>query len=248
MQDPMFNQHPHRCRFDSGRRGVRDAAARGDVVVIVDVLRFSSCVAVAVERGASVYPCAWDADAAALAERIGGRVATAPPGSRTTFALVPTFTEARRGETIVLRTGNGAECTLLAASAPHVFAGALVNALAVAHAVTRILDRSDLCVTVVACGERLSRPTDDEPTRFAVEDYLGAGAILSTIKHDLSPEARVSAAAFERSQGDVLELLLDCASGRQLHAWGLEDDARFAAQIDVCGTVPLLQDGRYVGL
>lgn len=105
-------------------------------------------------------------------------------------------------------------------------------------------DRRCLRRAIVPANRRRA----DEPTRFAVEDYLGAGAILSTIKHDLSPEARVSAAAFERSQGDVLELLLDCASGRQLHAWGLEDDARFAAQIDVCGTVPLLQDGRYVGL
>jgi hypothetical protein len=154
MQDPKFNQHPHRCRLDWGRHGVRGAAARGDVIVIVDVLRFSSCVAVAVERGASVYPCAWNADAAALAEQIGGRAATAPPESRATFALVPTFTKARRGETIVLRTGNGAECTLLAASVPHVLAGALLNASAVARAITQILDGSELCATVVACGER----------------------------------------------------------------------------------------------
>lgn len=248
MQDPKFNQHPHRCRFDWGRRGVRDAAARGDVIIIVDVLRFSSCVAVAVERGASVYPCAWDADAAALAERIGGRVATAPPGSLATFALVPAFTEAQSGEAIVLRTLNGAECTLLAAPAPHVFAGALLNASAVAHAVTQILDAGDLCVTVVACGERWTEPMDGEVICFAIEDYLGSGAVLAAMRHNLSPEARVCAAAFERSRGDVLDLLLDCGSGRQLRAWGLEDDSRYAARIDACGTAPVLHDGRYEAL
>jgi len=245
MQDPKFNQHPHRCRFDWGGRGVRDAAARGDVIVIVDVLRFSSCVAAAVERGASVYACAFDAEADEIARRVGGRVAEAPPGSGAGFALVPTFTEAKTDEAIVLRTRNGAECTLLAASAPHVFAGALLNASTVARAVKRILDASDLCLTVVACGERLSKPTDDEPTRFAIEDYLGAGAILSAINTDLSPEARVCAGAFDRSRGDVLELLLDCGSGRQLRAWELQDDVLFAAQIDVCSAAPMLRDGRY---
>ena len=247
MQDPTFNQHPHRCRFDWGRRGVRDAAARGDVIVIVDVLRFSSCVAVAVERGSSVYPCAYEAEADEIARRVGGRVAVAPPGSRAGFALVPTFTEAQAGEAIVLRTLNGAECTLLAASAPHVFAGALLNASAVARAVAQILDASDLCATVVACGERRPDTMDGEAISFAIEDYLGAGAVLSAIGRDLSPEARVCTAAFERSRGDVLGLLLDCGSGRQLRAWGLEDDARFAAQIDAHACVPKLSGERYTG-
>lgn len=224
---------------------MREAAARGDIIVIVDVLRFSSCVAAAVERGAAVFPCAWDGEAAALAARVGGRVAFAPPGSRAGFALVPTFTEAAAGETIVLRTANGAECTLLAASAPHVFAGALLNASALAAAVAGLLEASELCVTVVACGERLSAPTDGEAISFAIEDYLGAGAILAALDRDLSAEARVCAGAFERSRGDLLDLLLDGGSGRQLRGWGLEADTRFAAQIDACTAVPLLRDGRY---
>ena len=245
MQDPTFNQHPHRCRLEWGRRGVREAAARGDIIVIVDVLRFSSCAAAAVERGASVYPCAWDGEAGALAERIGGSVAVAPAGSRAGFALVPTFTEAASGQTIVLRTANGAECTLLAAASPHVFAGALLNASAVAAAVARLLEAGDLCVTVVACGERLSDPTDGEAISFAIEDYLGAGAILAALDRDLSAEARVCVGAFERSRGDVLELLLDSASGRQLRGWGLEADALFAGRLDACTAVPVLRDWRY---
>jgi 2-phosphosulfolactate phosphatase len=243
--DPLFNQHPHRMRLDWGRRGVRDAADRGDVIVIVDVLRFSSCVAAAVERGASVAPCAFDAEAADLAQRLGARVANAPEGSRAGFALVPTFTEARAGETIVLRTLNGAECTLLASGAPRVFAGSLLNASPVANAVAKSVDTSDLCVTVVACGERWSHPMPGEEISFAIEDYLGAGAILSEIGGDLSAEALVCAAAFERSRERLLELLLDCGSGRQLVAWGLEADVRYAAQLDACTTVPVLRDGRY---
>jgi 2-phosphosulfolactate phosphatase len=244
-QGRIFNQHPHRVRLEWGRRGVREAAERGDVIVIVDVLRFSSCVAAAVARGANVYPCAFAAEADELAARVGGFVAKAP-GSPTRFALVPTFSEARAGEKIVLRTLNGAECTLAASAAPRVIAGSLLNASATGAAVSKIIDNSELCVTVVACGERLTKPAPgDEEMRFAIEDYLGAGAIIAAMAGDLSPEARVCAAAFEGSRDALPELLMECGSGRQLRAWGLEEDVRFAARLDTCDVVPVWRDWRY---
>jgi 2-phosphosulfolactate phosphatase len=244
-QDPVFNQHPHRLRFEWGRCGVREAAERGDVVVIVDVLRFSSCVAAAASRGASVYPCAFAGEADELAARVGGFVARAP-GSPSRFALVPTFSAAKPDEKIVLRTLNGAECTLLASEAPRVIAGSLLNASTVGANMSKVVATGDLGVTVVACGERLTNPAaGDEEMRFAIEDYLGAGAILSAAGGDLSPEAQVCAAAFERSGGNLLELLMHCGSGRQLRAWGLEDDVRFAARLDACGVVPVLRAGCY---
>ncbi len=143
----------------------------------------------------------------------------------------------------MLRTLNGAECTIGAAGAPHVFAGALLNASAVARAVSDLLKATDLCVTVVACGER--RGGAAEEARFAIEDYLGAGAILSAAGAGLSPEARVCAAAFEGSRAHLLQLLLDCASGRELRSLGLEADVYYASQHDVCGKAPALRDGGY---
>jgi 2-phosphosulfolactate phosphatase len=243
--DEIFGQHPHRVRFEWGRRGVREAAERGDAIVIVDVLRFSSCVAAAAARGASVYPCAFAAAADELAERIGGFVARAP-GSPTRFALVPAFSGAQPNQKIVLRTLNGAECTLLAARAPLVVAGSLLNAAAVGAALAKYVTEAGRCVTVVACGERLTQPAPgEEGLRFAIEDHLGAGAIIAAIGGDLSPEARVCADAFEASRGRLADLLMECASGRQLRAWSLEADVQFAARLDACDAVPVLRDDHY---
>jgi 2-phosphosulfolactate phosphatase len=248
-----FDQSPHRVRFDWGRRGVRDAAARGDVVVIVDVLRFSSCVATAAARGAAVYPCRFGDEAEAAAQRVGGRVAGAPPTAHpdASFALVPTFTEASAGERLVLRTLNGAECTLLAQPAAHVFAGALLNASAVARAVEQALAGNALSATIVACGER-RHDEAGEALAFAIEDYLGAGAILAALDGDpsslrgaSSSEARVCAAAFRGSRDMLLELLLDCGSGRELRRLRLEDDVRHAAQVDLYDVLPVMREGRY---
>ena len=80
----------YRCRLDWGHDGTRRATERGDVLVIVDVLSFSTAVATAVHYGGIIYPCAQDEDSAALAQRIGGEVAVHRrdvPQKRTVFVI-----------------------------------------------------------------------------------------------------------------------------------------------------------------
>ncbi len=75
-----------------GRRGARDAAERGDILVVVDTLRFSTAAATAVHHGALIYPCATDeALYTALAQRVGGEVALhhAASPTLTRFSLSP---------------------------------------------------------------------------------------------------------------------------------------------------------------
>lgn len=65
-----------RVRRAWGRRGVRDAAECGDILVVVDTLRFSTAAATAAHHGARIYPCATDeALYNALAQRVRGEVA-----------------------------------------------------------------------------------------------------------------------------------------------------------------------------
>ncbi|MBS4192756.1 hypothetical protein KHA94_21735 [Bacillus sp. FJAT-49705] len=52
----MFNLSPYVCRVEWGIRGARNAAERGDIIIIVDVLSFSSTVISAVNYGAIIYP------------------------------------------------------------------------------------------------------------------------------------------------------------------------------------------------
>src|SRR5579864_5538079 len=70
-----FSQGQYRCRLKWGWRGTREAAAAGDILVIVDTLRFSTMVATAVEHGAIIYPCGQDDDPADLARRVGAEMA-----------------------------------------------------------------------------------------------------------------------------------------------------------------------------
>jgi len=249
MTDTTFDQHPFRVRFDWGWRGAREAAARGDAIVVVDVLRFSTTVATAVQHGAAVYPCPLDGDAAAIASRHDALVAAREWDDPAQYSLSPgSFVAAPAGTRVVLSSLNGAMCAALAEEAPHVLAGALVNASAVARAVLELLDATPLTVTVLACGERWQQASDDGALRFAVEDYLGAGAILSRLGRDLSPEAEVCAMAFAGASPHLAAIIDDCASGRELRARGLDADVRDASMLDACDVVPVLREGCFVRL
>jgi 2-phosphosulfolactate phosphatase len=239
-------QSAYRCRLDWGRRGACLAAERGDMIVIVDTLRFSTTVATAVQHGGLVYPCAEDEDALEAARRIGGEAAVASPDApaKGRFSLSPrTCLSLEPGTRIALSSLNGAICSRYAQQAPALFVGTLVNAAAVAAAVRRELRNADRRVTVIACGERWKQPSEDGALRFALEDYLGAGAILSCLQQEISPEARVCAGAFLAVRDDLEALLRDCDSGRELVERGLEDDVRHAAQLNLYDAAPVMRGG-----
>ena len=236
-------------RLEWGRRGTEGAAARGDLIVVVDVLSFSTTVATAVHAGAVVYPCASRDEAAELAREVGAAVAAGREEAAETggFSLSPqSVLGISAGTRLVLPSPNGATCSRYGARVPYLFAGALVNARAVGEAVERVRQGNDLGVTVLACGERWETPHEDGPLRFAMEDYLGAGAILCRLRGEKSAEATLCELAFRAAGPDLEALLLACDSGRELRERGYEGDVRHAAVPDRYDTVPLLQDGAFV--
>ncbi len=239
----------HICHLDWGRRGARRAAERGDILIIVDVISFSSLVATALHHGGVISPCTAPDDPVDLARRIGGEAAVrrleVPEKGR--FSLSPlTYTDIEPGTAIAVYSPNGATCTLYAREAPYVFVGGLINAEAVAQTVAEIIREKNIPVTVIACGEREKSANDDGPIRWAVEDYLGAGAILSHIPFAKSPDARVCEAAYLACGDQIDRLLWDCPSGRELRNIGFGADVEHCARTGIYDCVPALHDGCFV--
>lgn len=257
----VLGQRAHVVRLDWGATGAEACAGEDDVVVVVDVLSFSTSVTVAVERGTRVYPSPWGGvRAGELAERVGAVLAVGRlEAVRAGAAGMPTLSPARLREVdaparLVLPSPNGSAIADAAARrGAVVVAGCLRNAGAVATWAGRALERGH-AVVVVAAGERW---VQDGSLRPALEDHLGAGAVLSRLRalgHGgaFGAEARAAAGLFDAVAGGAGDqralagLLRDCAGGREPAGAGFGADVDVAAELDASVVVPVLVDGAFV--
>jgi 2-phosphosulfolactate phosphatase len=139
---------------------------------------------------------------------------------------------------IVLPSPNGSTLTLLAADSSVVFCGCLRNARVVAEAYAGYDS-----VGVVPAGERWPNRT----SRPSLEDWLGAGAVISHLSGSWSPEAKAAAAAFHDQEEDLLGALNACPSGIELIGKGYGRDVETASQYDSSITVPRFTPPAYRG-
>ena len=252
------------------------------------MLRFTTAVSVAVQRGARVLPHPGDDDeAATYAAQHNALLASRGRGEG--WSLSPTdLGRIPAGVRLVLPSPNGSALAFAARRHARgaVFAGCLRNASAVASAAWS----NGGPIVVIAAGERshdegapLRSGLEAEPLgeavaraarrrrrqereatqtraqngetalRLAVEDLLGAGAVLRAIRvragvplERISPEARAAMAAFDDARDDLQEWLFASASGRELAAWGWRDDVETAAALDVDGAAPVLTGPAFV--
>lgn len=147
-----------------------------------------------------------------------------------------TLTRVPSGLRLVVESINGSAIAHAAPEEARVFAACLRNATAVAR---RLRDFES--VAVIAAGERWS----DGSIRYAVEDLLGAGAVIAALGLAPSPEAAVAARAFRAEVNGLHDTLMSCASGRELLARGRPDDIALAAHHDVSAAVPRLEHGGF---
>jgi len=230
-----------RCRLEWGRRGCLKAVERRDIPVIVDVLSFSSLVATAVNHGGLIYPCRESDNPEALADQIEGSVTVrrkeVPAKGR--YSLSPlTYFDIETGTRVVVVSPNGATCSRLGFEAPLLLVGCLLNARSTARAVSSIMMGTDFDVSIVACGEREKTNRGEGAIRWAVEDYLGAGAILSDIPFAKSADACVCENAFRASKKKLDTILRDCPSGCELAEAGFEEDIVYCSRLDYLEIVP----------
>jgi 2-phosphosulfolactate phosphatase len=229
-----FDQEQFDIRCEWGMGGVRQFAA-ADVIIIVDVLSFSTSVNIAVGRGAIVFPYRWKDESAAryAAER---SAELASPRNRVDgkYSLSPSsLIGAPAGLRLVLPSPNGSSLAFEAmAGGAAVLAGCLRNASAVAAWAQNAGRR----ITVIPAGERWP----DGSLRPAIEDLIGAGAILKQLRGRFSPEASAAVAAFAGFADCLRDRLALCASGRELVEKGFAGDVELAAELDASAVVPLL--------
>ena len=230
-----FAQSAFDVRCEWGLQGVEQFAPSSDVVIIVDVLSFTSCVEIATAQGATIFPYRGD-DAAGFARSMHAELAAR--WGESGYSLSPhSLLSLPAGLRLVLPSPNGSTLSLSSAETPTL-AGCLRNARAVAAAAARYGRR----ITVIPAGERWRQ---DGSLRPSYEDWLGAGAIISHLSGRPSPEARAARAAFLDAGDELPALLAQCGSAVEHIERGLAENVGLVSALDVSDCVPVLVDGAY---
>jgi 2-phosphosulfolactate phosphatase len=229
-----------------GVPGAKEAAARGDVVVVIDALRASVTITSALILGAvKVVPVLSIAQARAYLGREGYLVAGERGGVQIRgfhFGNSPTelWRQAAevRGKTLVLTTSDGTRCVEAAqeGGVAAVLTGALPNATALAQAAFDLAGERGRDIALIAAG------FDGQAT---VEDLFAARLIAQRL-------AVMGAVLAEGDWGDrpaeseAAEILENSPSGQRLRDLGYGEDVAFCAQIDVFDVVPIYRGGGFV--
>ncbi len=234
----MYDQSEFDIRCEWGAHGVRRLAPSSDAIIIVDILSFSTCVTIATSRGAIVFLYAFKDDTRFEFARSMNAELACPRGKGTYSLSSASLLEIAHGTRLVLPSPNGSTLSLLTGST-LTFVGCLRNRWSVAE--------TAMCcgktISVIPAGERWQ---EDGSLRPALEDWVGAGAIIAYLTGRFSPEAQAAVAVYRNAVDNLLEVFKWCNSGQELIARGYEGDIALAAQVDVDACVPMLQDGAYV--
>ena len=229
---PAHLQAGFDVRCEWGLAGVAALAPTSDVVVVVDVPSFTTCVAIAVANGAGVLPYPFrDETASDFAVRSSALLASSRGGGG--YSLSPaSLLEIPAGTRLVLPSPNGATISLAAQGARTV-AACLRNATAVARAAAG----SGARIAVIPCGERWP----DGSLRPA----LGAGAVIAALHGSKSPEAIAAERLFAAAGGELTGFVRSCASARETIDRGFASDVELAAELDCSDVVPVLTNGEF---
>lgn len=232
-----FDQADFEVRCEWGEKGVLQLAPISDVIILIDVLSFSTSIEIANSRGAIVFPYRWkDESAKEFAQSVGAELADKRGSSR--YSLSPaSLLEISQGTRLVLPSPNGSSLSLATGATPTLI-GCLRNCRAVALAATNYGRQ----IAVVPAGEKWC----DGSLRPSFEDFIGAGAVINFLEGSLSPEAQALATAYRGVQHSLGCLLKQCGSGKELIERGFARDVELAAELNISDCVPVLVDGAYL--
>ena len=221
---------------DAGR-----AIERGDAIIVIDVLRCTSTIVVALANGArSVLPVKTVEEARRIhrssSEYVlaGERRGVAPRGFLLGNSPLAFTKDMVSGRDIILTTTSGTASLTRVRDGRHVLVGALLNAKFGAQEALKIGERVGCGVTLALSGKKGS---------FSLEDFLGAGAILDSL-HDatLSDAAQAALLAFRGAKGSLYDEIKQGSHAKYLASIGLDEDVRFCSQLNKFEIVPLMEN------
>lgn len=230
--------------FGPQEMSAADTASR--LVAVVDVLRASSTIAVALNNGArAVVPLANSEEVISRSKALtrsevklaGERKSQAISGFDLGNSPLEYTKEVVEGKTIMTTTTNGTAAILAVQGARDLVIASYVNFSAVLTMLSAAL-RGGTDVTILCAGQ---------DRRFALEDAACAGRFVQhiTAKHAKAAinDAAHAAMLIDKKYGtNIKRMLKASAHGQALIEAGFEGDIAVCAEVDSCPVLPVYQE------
>jgi 2-phosphosulfolactate phosphatase len=210
-------------------------------VVVVDILRATSCMTTALAHGISgIVPVASLQEGLALksdnvftaGERDGKKVEGFDLGN-SPFEYMQEFL---KGKTISFTTTNGTQAIVKSQGALEIIIGSFLNLTTVVD----YLKKNGNNILVVCAGWK---------GKFNLEDTLFAGALVELLVDDVEPECDAPLAAkqlYNSAKHNMLDFLKDSSHVKRLARLGIQKDIAFCLTPDLYNVMPILKDGMLV--
>ncbi len=207
----------------------------GKIVVVVDIFRASSSIVYGLENGAlEIIPVSTIEDCLSysrseylLAAEREGKVMEGFDFGNSPFSYIREKVEGKR---IVLTTTNGTHAIELAKTAKMVLIGAFFNL-------------KTICETLLALKMDVILLCSGWKNKFNIEDTLFAGAVVKGVSPYFTiagDSAIASQDLYELYQDKMSILLTKSSHSQRLINLGIEKDALFCLERNICQTVPVL--------
>ena len=225
----------------------------GKIALVVDILRASSTITIALANGARcVLPVLTPEDAFAeyqdkssllCGERHGKKI----KGFHLGNSPGEYHPEIIRDKQLIFTTTNGTRALHACLNAAELLMGSFLNRQAVCDYIVSFLLRNE---RVSASQRDIAIVCSGKQGNIGVEDLVFAGLCVDTLKSQMDAEltdaAKIACLLYEHYSTDILGMLFDCEHGRYLASIGLAEDLEFCAQMDMTDVIPIGREGKFV--
>lgn len=214
-----------------------EESSSSDVSIMVDALRASTTITLALNNFKRIIPCFTPEEALKLKEKTDGVLAGERSGKQIEgFDIGNSPSQIKdlkpSNDTLILTTSNGTR--ILENMSSKVLVGSMVNAKA---AGLKAIQLANDHIDVVMAGVR---------GEFAIEDFLACGEILYWISENLDEcelsEYAQSAILASRDYESVKNAFLNSRTGRRLIELGYTDDVELSVMRNITDNVAIYEN------
>ena len=231
-------------RLELKAREAAEAVRRGDVIIIIDVLRCTSSMINALTNGAErIIPIRTLREAYDLKSKYPGYLLAGERGGRKPkgfdFGNSPLeFTRDKvQDKTLIFTTTSGTAALSRRINAERTLIASFLNVSSVASEALRIALKEKRGISIIPSGRK---------GKFSLEDFLCGGAIAERlIRRDaaLSDSALASLLSFQKAKDSLLDCIMRGEHAQNLVKMGFEEDVRFCCQVDIYDVAPSMKNG-----